>query len=128
MAILNGRKTGDIFGKYTSIHWNGKAVVDYGVVPAEMYDDVCSFSVGNYSPFLSDHCPIFFEIRASSRRKPIPATNLKESPKFFKIKIEDHEKLVNTLKTPDMETRLSSLMNQIIGPQELASEITNIIL
>ena len=51
MTILNGRKTGDIFGKYTSIHWNGKAVVDYGVVPAEMYEEVSSFSVGNYSPF-----------------------------------------------------------------------------
>ena len=77
--------------------------------------------------FISDHCPILFEIRATSR-KTIPVTNLKESPKFFKIKTEDHEKLVNALKTPGMETRLSSLANQEINPQGLASEITNILL
>ena len=127
MTILNGRKTGDIFGKFTSIHWNGKAVVDYAVVPVNMYEEVTLFSVGNYSPFISDHCPIYFDIRASPREKP-PEPNLRESPKFFKIKVEDHEKLVNVLKLPEMETRLSSLRNQNIGPQGLASEITSILL
>ena len=97
MAILNGRKTGDIFGKYTSINWNGKAVVDYSIVPTDFFEEVISFRVGNYSPFLSDHCPIFFEIRAIPR-KVNPEPKLKPSPKFFKIKIEDHEKLENALK------------------------------
>ena len=127
MTILNGRKTGDIFGKYTSINWNGKAVVDYVVVPVDVYGDVSLFSVGNYSPFISDHCPIFFDIRATPRKKS-SEPNLKESPKFFKIKVEDHEKLVNALKLPEMETRLSSLRDRVIGPQELASEIRNILL
>ena len=128
MAILNGRKTGDIFGKYTSIHWNGKAVVDYGVVPTDLFEEVSYFSVGNYSPFISDHCPIFFEIKATPNKKTIPEPKLEESPKFFKIKSEDHEKLVDALKTQEMETRLSSLSNQTIGPQELVSEITSILL
>ena len=29
LIILNGRKVGDIFGKYTSFQWNGCSVVDY---------------------------------------------------------------------------------------------------
>ena len=44
MTILNGRKSGDLFGKYTSIHWNGKAVVDFGIVPGDSYEVVTTFS------------------------------------------------------------------------------------
>ena len=29
LLILNGRKVGDLFGKYTSFQWNGSSVVDY---------------------------------------------------------------------------------------------------
>ena len=41
MVILNGCKPGDIFGKYTSFHWNGKeVVVDYGIVPADIFENI----------------------------------------------------------------------------------------
>ena len=63
MIILNGRKNGDLFGKFTLFQWNGKAVVDYVIVPTDLFDDVVSFNVGNYSPFLSDHCLIAYEIK-----------------------------------------------------------------
>ena len=44
MVILNGRKPGDIFGKYISFHWNGKAVVvDYGIVPADIFENISLF-------------------------------------------------------------------------------------
>ena len=32
MIIMNGRKTGDPWGKITSYQWNGRAVVDYVIV------------------------------------------------------------------------------------------------
>ena len=49
MVILNGRKPGDIFGKYTSFHWNGKeVVVDYGIVPADIFENISFFYVGSY--------------------------------------------------------------------------------
>ena len=33
LLILNGRLTGDIFGKLTCHNWNGSSVVDYCIVP-----------------------------------------------------------------------------------------------
>ena len=35
MLIVNSRKSGDIFGKYTSFQWNGSRVVDYVISERE---------------------------------------------------------------------------------------------
>ena len=45
--ILNGRKTGDIFGKCTSFQWNGSSVVDYVISPASSFDIVTTLEVGS---------------------------------------------------------------------------------
>ena len=89
MTILNGRKPGDLFGKYTSFNWNGRAVVDFGLVPVDSIDAVVSFTVGNYAPFISDHCPIFFDLKTSKKKVTEVNANLKESPIVFKISDED---------------------------------------
>lgn len=60
--IINGRKVGDIFGKHTSHQWNRSSLVDYLITPNQDYDKIDKFSVGEYSPWLSDHCPIYTEI------------------------------------------------------------------
>ena len=60
------------------------------------------FYVGSYLPFISDHYPIFFEIQATKGKK-IREPKLKDSPKFFKIKTEDHEKLLDALKSPEID-------------------------
>ena len=46
--VLNGRKTGDIFGNYTSHQWNGSSVVDYVITTYTNYDKILNFSVGEY--------------------------------------------------------------------------------
>ena len=92
MVILNGRKTGDVFGKYTSIHWNGKAVVDYAIVPADMFEHVSSFTVGNYAPFISDHCPIFYNIITNNLGRVTPEPSLEEVPKSFRLSQDDQTK------------------------------------
>ena len=56
--IANGGKMGDIFGKYTSFHWNGCRVVDYVLSSFPNFDRINKFEVGNFSPWLSDHCPL----------------------------------------------------------------------
>ena len=38
---------------------------DYIIVPIDMFGEVVSFSVGEYSTVLSEHCRIFYEIKAS---------------------------------------------------------------
>ena len=40
MIIINGRKTGDPFGKITSYQWNGKAVVDYVISSFELFHNI----------------------------------------------------------------------------------------
>ena len=128
MTILNGRKPGDLLGKYTSFNWNGRAVVDFGLVPVDSIDAVVSFTVGNYAPFISDHCPIFFDLKTSTKKVIEVDANLKESPIVFKISDEDQIKLKETLRSPEMTNKLMNMHNTINDPQELATGITNTLL
>lgn len=124
MTILNGRKSGDLFGKYTSINWNGRAVVDFGVVPVDSYEAVSSFTVGSYAPFISDHCPIIFDLRTLSKRVSKPDETLKEPPKVFRINDDDLVRLKETLQSPAIAEKLNG-MNSCTNPQSLATNITN---
>ena len=58
LLIANGRKPGDIFGKYTSHQYNGSAVNDYMLMSNYFEHKIFKFTVGDYAPWLSDHCPI----------------------------------------------------------------------
>ena len=62
LLVVNGRKTGDIFGKYTSHNWNGSSVVDYLLCPSSFFGRISKFTVGEYIPWLSDHCLIKSDI------------------------------------------------------------------
>ena len=115
MTILNGRKSGDLFGKYTSIHWNGRAVVDFGVVPVDSYEEVLSFTVGCYAPFISDHCPIIFDLRTLIKRSAKPDPTLEEPPKVFRINDDDLVKLKETLQSPAIAAKLNE-MNSCTNP------------
>jgi exonuclease III len=66
LLIANGRVTGDIFGKYTSHQYNGSALNDYLLVPNKFYQRISNFTVGDYAPWLSDHCPIYSNISLNS--------------------------------------------------------------
>ncbi len=65
LLIANGRIAGDIFGKFTSHQYNGSAVNDYLLTSIDFLHRISKFTVGDYTPWLSDHCPIYRE--ASSR-------------------------------------------------------------
>ena len=122
MIIINGRKTGDPFGKSTSYQWNGKAVVDYVVSSFELFRNITFFKVGKYFPFVSDHCPLFFEVHSKCHPKEKHEDNLKESPHIFYLKSQDKKKLIQILKSPEVADRLTAL-NGTIGavPQKLVS-------
>ena len=59
--ILNGRKTGDVTGKYTSYQKTGVSVIDYGIVSEPLWKDIISFQVHPISIY-SDHCHISFKL------------------------------------------------------------------
>ena len=128
MTILNGRKPGDLFGKYTSLNWNGRAVVDFGVVPVDMFEAILSFTVGNYAPFISDHCPIFFDLKTTRKKVTEVDADLKESPVVYKISDEDLIKLKETIQSPEIANKLMDMNNNTNEPQALASGITNTLL
>ena len=62
LNIVNGRKTGDLFGSYTCFQWNGSSVVDYLIVSSSVFQNVPLFKVGEFTPWLSDHCPTYFSL------------------------------------------------------------------
>ena len=62
LVTLNGRKVGDLFGKYTSHQWNGSSVVDYAIVDQAIFKSISFFEVGNFIPWISDHCAIRFQL------------------------------------------------------------------
>ena len=67
--IANGRKSGDILGKYT-FQWNGNGKVDYLMMSLTAFHKITEFKVGKYHPWLSDHCPLFYTITLTHGTKP----------------------------------------------------------
>ena len=67
LITMNGRKTGDVFGKYTCHNWNGSSVVDYFLSPISSENCISSFVVGDYIPWLSDHCIIKTKISLKNK-------------------------------------------------------------
>ena len=63
--IINGRKTGDPFGQHTCIKYNGNSVVDYVIASPTVYDKISLFKVGEFLPWLSDHCPLYYTLEVS---------------------------------------------------------------
>ena len=111
-AIVNGRKVGDAFGKYTSHQWNGSSVVDYLITPASDFAKIESFSVGEFTPWLSDHCPIFTEIDLEvSRDRPGNPVNVREKEPHYIWNEDGRDKFMEKLKEGTIRRELESLMN-----------------
>ena len=129
LIILNGRKTGNPWGKLTSFQWNGSALVDYVLASIDLYNDITSFKVGDYSPWVSDHCPLLFEMTPKNVLKEDKMEKLGELPKAFILSLEDRAKFVETLKSPDMVQKVDSISSSVnIGSQELTTKITDLLI
>ena len=122
--ILNGRKNGDPFGEITSYQWKGKAVVDYVVSSLELFDSITYFKVGDYSPFISDHCPLFYEMHSKIGPKKTNDESLREYPSTFFLNSQDKEKLIESLKSPEIEGKLRALNTSALDPQSMVSVIS----
>ena len=84
LFIANGGKTGDRFGNYTCLKWNGNSVVDYLLVSKNIFEQVPIFKVGQFQPMLSDHCPLFYSLEIPKNLKDIrEGTPLKNAPRNF---------------------------------------------
>ena len=129
LVILNGRKTGDPWGKITSYQWNGSAVVDYVITSLDIFKNIPGFKVGDYSPWVSDHCPLLFEMMVSKTVKEIKKEKLEKLPKSFHIGTEDRKKFIETLKSPEMIEQPTMIgLSEKADPQGLTTKITDVLI
>ena len=126
ILIINGRKTGDPFGNITSYQWNGKAVVDYVISSSEIFHNITYFKVGEYSPFISDHCPLTYEMHSKSHPRGKGEDNLRYTPTAFYMNNQDKCKFIEALKSPEIAQKLATLdASDSTDPQNFANEISN---
>ena len=129
LMILNGRTTGDLFGSFTSHQWNGSSVVDYALTSNAYMENVLSFRVGPYLPWLSDHCSLHTTIRINNSWS-INRTNdsklMKLSPGFVWDK-NSKNSFSDSLRSPPSQQNIRSLMEQNrLSTIDLANEIKKI--
>ena len=130
MIITNGRKIGDLFGKFTSHQWNGSALNDYLIAPNNFQHKISSFSVGDYVPWLSDHCPIYSTIVLNDLNK---CENLADKPieiePDFIFDSNSKDKFFTGLKSEEISQKISHLLQKKdISALHLGDEIKSILI
>ena len=112
LCIVNGRKTGDILGNFTSFQPNGSSVIDYGIVSQSLFESVLSFSVGNFKPWLSDHCPIHYVVGTRICRSNSSENDQTEpQPTKWYWDEDCSEKFENILKMDNISAKLNRIRN-----------------
>ncbi len=108
LNIINGRKTGDLFGNYTCFKWNGNSVVDYLLTSSSLLQNVPLFKVGDFLPWLSDHCPLYFTFempRGVSKNISDIELPRNKAPKQYVWSCESRQNYLNTLKSDYFERK-----------------------
>ena len=129
LHIVNGRKTGDVFGKFTSIQWNGNSVVDYVITAESLFEKISTFQVGEFVPWLSDHCPLKFSLELNKIKQSNPINKMVNGPVHFIW--SDHSKINFHTQLSKQDTRLK--IDEIVNshyedPTKMSSELTEILI
>ena len=131
LCIINGRKTGDHLGNLTSFQWGGgggDSVIDYVIASQSLFQNILSFSVGEYKPWISDHCPInvgkmdrMDSDLEESNLYPLPTTwywdeNSNQTFETYLKRKKIFERFDQTLSIPngnEMAKEISSLLSNV---------------
>ena len=103
LVVLNGRKIGDLFGKYTSLQWNGSSVVDYVLVDQSIFSAIRFFKIGNFIPWLSDHCATRFQLETCMINGSKSSDQGGERLDSLYWDAESPEKFIGLLRTHEQE-------------------------
>ena len=103
LTIINGRRTGDIFGKFTCFQWNGNSVVDYVITSGQISQKIPNFWVGEFIPWLLDHCPLNFslELKNTEMNRPNISNRMEDAPAHFIWSNKSMTDFTNHLNTVD---------------------------
>ena len=110
--IANGRKNGDLFGKYTCFKWNGSSVVDYLLASNPLFDQISSFKVGKFTPWFSDHSPIYstLDLRTGIAETS-PEIPKEKAPKRFVWSEAGKQKFLNMLNSHEFSRKLDNVVD-----------------
>ncbi len=112
LSIANGRTIGDLFGKFTCHQKSGSSVVDYLITSSSALSSVTNFSVGEFQPNLSDHCPIHANLYLQSplHKEPLQEPNLHDLPKRFIWNPDNRETFSKHIKSDQIKAEVEKLM------------------
>ena len=112
LLITNGRKVGDIFGKFTSHQWNGSALNDYFLTPVHFMTQIASFSVGDYVPWISDHCPIYSTIILKNlKTNTYSSKNLSQIGPYYIFDTKTKGRFFDALNSGDTKKAFSKMVD-----------------
>ena len=126
LCIANGRKTGDPFGNYTCIKWNGNSVVDYLLISKNIFDLVLTFKIGQYQPMLSDHCPLKYCLEIPKNINDIMEESLHSTPRNFLWSDEGTAKFLDCLKSDNAQNQLDAILeSDFSDPNIIVDDLTD---
>ena len=129
LNIINGRKTGDPFGKYTCFTWNGNSVVDYLSTPDSLFPQISSLEIREFLPWFSDYCPLHFTLEVHKYLEKAHQIPPKEkAPKRFIWTEVGKQKFLNTLSTGEFIRKLESALElDYTNPDTVVNHISDIL-
>ena len=93
-------------------------MVDYVITYCELFNNINCFNVDDYSPWVSDHCPLLFEIHSIKCLGEGKKEKLEELPKSFHISERDNVLLERKCDDNEQYSRRTSLRINGIEVQE----------
>ena len=128
--IANGRKLGDLTGKFTSMQWNGSAVVDYVITQASNFSRVVELKVGKFFPCLSDHCPLQYKLKMNITRQVLTdKVPMQRLPPRCKWNPLTKQSFIEALKSEDMKHVFETTLRQeTLTPENGISELSSALL
>ena len=129
LSIINGRKTGDVFGNFTCFQWNGNSVVDYLITSEQLFKKIPNFKVGEFIPWLSDHCPLIFSLELNKTEKVSSTNNMNDGPKHFTWSDKGKNDFFNQLNNPDTLNQIENITTlHTNDPIKMVSGLTKILI
>ena len=129
LSILNGRKIGDVFGNFTCFQWNGNSVVDYVITSELLFKKIPILKVGEFIPWLSDHCPLFFSLELNKKEKGSCTNNMREGPKHFIWSEKSKNDFCKQLNTPVTIHHIENTTTlHTHDPIKMVSDLTEILI
>ena len=131
LNIINGRKTGDLFGNYTCFQWNGNSVVDYLLTSASLFHQISYLKIGEFLPWLSDHCPVHFTLEFHNKKTTKTQTTPPKikAPKQFVWSEMGRQRFLDILMTEDFQGKLETCLQlNYTYPNNAVDHITNVLI